>query len=121
MRVHGPWSKGFTGGADGAVDVLGLGLRHVGHDFAGGGVVDGEGLAGGGEDEASADEHAVFLGDKVVRCELLTRESMGRVAMYTSGGRRLARLRTGFWQRRTAGPIAAKHDSTGKKRLASDR
>ena len=58
--------EGVAGGADGAVDVLCLGLGNVGHDLAGGGIVDGEGLAGRGEDEASVDKHAVFLGDKVV-------------------------------------------------------
>ena len=58
--------EGGAGGADGAVDVLGLSLGNVGHDLAGGGVVDGKGLAGRGEDEASADKHAMFLGDKIV-------------------------------------------------------
>ena len=58
--------KGGAGGADGAVDVLSLSLRNIGHDLAGGGVVDGEGLAGRGEDEASVNKHAMFLGDKVV-------------------------------------------------------
>ena len=58
--------KGVSSSADGAVDVFSLGLGDVGHDFAGGGVVDGEGFSGCGEDEASVDEHAVFLGDEVV-------------------------------------------------------
>ena len=58
--------EGGARGADGAVDVFCFGLGDMGHDFAGGGIVDGEGLAGRREDEASIDKHAVFLGDEVV-------------------------------------------------------
>ncbi len=63
-----PWAvvEGVAGGVDSAVDVLGLGLGNVGHDLAGGWVIDGKGLAGRGEDEASADKHAMLLGDEIV-------------------------------------------------------
>ena len=52
-------------GAHGAVDVFGFGFGHMGDDVAGGGVVDGEGLAGGRGDKTAIDEHAVIFLDKV--------------------------------------------------------
>ena len=87
-RVQGPWSKALRAararrGRRPRSSASGTWAMTF---LAGGGIVDGEGLAGGGEDEASVDKHAVFLGYKSW-VWLLTRESMGRVAIYTSGGR----------------------------------
>ncbi len=88
--------EGVASGADGAVDVLSLGLGDVGHYFPGGGVVDGEGLAGRGEDEPSVNKHAVFLGDEVVGVAAdagIDRKS-GHVNLRRTGG--LARQGSGF-------------------------
>ncbi len=115
--------EGVAGGADGAVDVFRLGLGNVGHDLAGGGIVDGEGLAGGGEDEASVDEHAVFLGDEVVGVAAdagIDGESghvnLRRTVAGSAGKRGFCASFGRAWVVR-----AAKHDSIGVAGLASER
>ena len=51
--------------AHGAIDIFGFGLGHVGDHVAGGGVIDGESLAGGRRDKTPIDEHAVSFLDEV--------------------------------------------------------
>src|SRR5262249_57292874 len=51
----------LAGGLDGLVDVGGGGVRDLGEDLSGGGVVGVEGLAVGGLDPSVVDEQARFL------------------------------------------------------------
>ena len=57
--------EGAAGGANGDVDVDVVSFGNLADLLAGSGVVDGEGLAGGGGDELSVDQHLVRGGDEV--------------------------------------------------------
>ncbi len=51
-----------AGGFYGAVDVFAVAFGDVGEDFAGGGVIGGESLAGSGIDPLAVDEHLALFG-----------------------------------------------------------
>ncbi len=66
-QLLAPWAliEGAARSGNGAIHIFLFGFRHPRHHFAGGRIVDREGFAGCGWDEASIDQHAVLPREKL--------------------------------------------------------